>query len=108
MNDLLNTALGPLKLKGWLIALAVLGMLAGVIITIASNRDERMIETAKDSGAAAAVITGQHSTLEQVERANDAQDEIARSGDAARYERCLRNASPASRDNCIRFKPVPD
>lgn len=105
---LLDTALGPFKVKVWLAILAGMAMLAGVVITIADNRDKRMVETAKDSGAAEAVILGQQDTFEQLERANDAEDQIVRGGDVARYERCLRNASPDTRANCARFQPVPD
>lgn len=108
LAELLSTSLGPFKVKVWLGILVALAMVAGVIITIADNRDKRMVDTAKDAGAASAVIQGQQDTLEQVERAKNVEDEIARGGDADRYERCLRNATARSRANCARFKPVPD
>lgn len=108
LHELLNSALGPFKVKIWLAILAALGMIAWAVIEIADNRDKRMIETARDSGANEALVEGQRDILDQVERANNAEQEIHRSGDADRYARCLRNASSDTRSNCERFRPVSD
>ena len=93
--------------KGWLIIGAVTLLVSAVtaVVLIADNRDKRMIETAEQGGATKAVVEGQDRILQQVERANDAESEVDRSDDAARYERCLRNATPATRANCQRFVP---
>lgn len=108
IHELLNTALGPLKVKFWLGIVAALGVLAFAAIKIADNRDKRMIETAQESGASSAVVEGQRDVLEQVERAQNADNEINSGDRTARYERCLRNSSEASRANCERFRPVSD
>jgi len=108
LGELLNTGFGPFKVKIWLAILAAMMLAAGVVVKVIDNRDERLIDTAKDAGSAGAVIEGQKDTLDQVERANNADREIDRGGDAARYERCLRNATAESRANCDRFAPLPD
>lgn len=107
-HELLNTALGPLKVKFWLGIVAALGVLAFAAIKIADNRDKRMIETAQESGANEAVVEGQRDILNQVERANNAEQEINRGGDTAHFDRCLRNATADTRANCERFRSVPD
>ena len=78
------------------------------VITIADNRDKRLIETAQEGGETKAVVEGQRDILNQVERANNAEQEIQRSGDVARYDRCLLNATDDTRANCERFRPVSD
>lgn len=108
LGNLLDMGLGPFKVKIWFGLAAFLAMVAFVVIKIADNRDERMIDTAKEGGAASAVIEGQNDTLSQVEKANEAERKIDRNGDSDRYARCLRNSTEASRANCARFKPVPD
>ena len=105
---LLKSGLFGLKNWIWIAAVSVLVGAAFVVIEIADNRDKRMIETASEAGANEAVVEGQRDILSQVERANNAEQEINRSGDADRYARCLRNASPDTRANCERFRPVPD
>lgn len=92
----------------WLAIATIIGAIVCTVIQIADNRDERMIETAKEGGASEAVVEGQRDILTQVERANNAEQEIHRSGDAARYDRCLRNATADTRANCERFRPMPN
>jgi hypothetical protein len=108
MKDLLNTAIGPFTAKIWLAILTALALAAWAVVQIADNSDRRKIEVAKEAGAAGAVIGGQRDILDQVERANNAEQEIHRGGDADRHERCLRIATDATRANCERFRPVPD
>lgn len=110
MNAAFLAAKGFLGIKNqwWLLAVFIIGTAAATLITITDNRDKRMVETAKDAGGNAAVIKGQRDVLRQVEQANEAENEIVRSGDAGRYERCLRDATPSSRAGCDRFRPVPD
>jgi hypothetical protein len=92
----------------WLGVLVLIGALTAMIITIADNRDKRLIETAETAGASEAIIAGQTGVLNQVKEANDAEQEINRGDDAARFARCLRNATADTRANCDRFRPVPD
>ena len=108
LMELLNTGLGPFKVKIWLAILAALAMVAFVIIEIADNRDKRMIETAEESGASKGLAESQGNILDQVEKANDAEKDLNRGGDADRYARCLQDATAATRGNCERFRPVSD
>lgn len=108
MKDLLGTVIGPFTAKLWLGLLGLVLIAAGTFVVIVKNRDARLVETAKDSGAAEAVVIGQRDILGQVERANNAEQEVHRGGDAARFDRCVRNSTPDTRANCDRFRPVPD
>ncbi len=103
-------AKGFLGLKNgiWLVILAAIAAVAFTVIAIADNAVEDTLKTAKDSGAAEAAVAGQRDILSQVERANNAEQEIIRSGDDARYARCLRNATPSTIGNCERFRTMPD
>lgn len=105
MKALLESVLGS-KLLPWAIGLAL--VVAGTLIVIAKNRDNKLVQTGRDAGAASAVVEGQRDILKQVERANNAEQEVHRSGDAARFDRCVRNATPDTRANCERFRPLPD
>lgn len=108
MKDLLGTVIGPFTAKIWLgiLGLALVG--AGMFVVISKNRDNKLVETAKDSGAAEAVVAGQANIIDQVEKANEAEQEVRTGGDADRHARCLRNSTPDTRANCERFRPVPD
>lgn len=108
MKNLIDGALGFVTSKAFLALVAIATVLAAAMIVIAKNRDNRLVETGREAGASGAVAEGQRDILDQVERANDAENEIVRSGDAGRYERCLRNATDATRPNCERFRPLPD
>lgn len=108
LEGLLSGALKPLWAKA-LAALIPLAMIAaGAWIITEKNRDKKLVETGKEAGAAGAVVDQQNETLTQIERANDAEDQVRRSDDAGRYERCLRLATAETRANCERFKPVSD
>lgn len=108
MKDLLQTITGAVTSKVFLWALGLALILGGTLVVISKNRDAKLVDTGREAGSAATVATGQAAILEQVERANDAEEEVARGGDAARYDRCLRNATADTRANCERFRPVPD
>ena len=102
LHELLNTALGPFKVKIWLAIVAGLAMIAFAAIKIADNRDKRMIETAQESGAVKAQSEGKSTTLKQNKDANDAEDEVRRGGDAA-VDSCLRDNRGGS-VGCERFR----
>lgn len=102
LDDLLNTALGPLKVKAWGAILLALAMLAWVVVQIADNAVEDTLDTAKEAGAAAAESTGKSTTLKQNKDAKDAEDEIRRGGDAA-VDGCLSDARGDAR-GCERFR----
>ena len=100
--------IGSIAPKGWIalgvVALLIAGVTAAVLIS--DNRDERLVETAKGSGAAEAVITGQTATLDQLGDANNAEQDLRAGGErsAARYAECLRNSRrPAA---CERYRPI--
>ena len=100
--------IGSIAPTGWIaigvVALLIAGVTAAVLIS--GNRDDQLIETAQEGGAADAVITGQNTTLDQLGDANDAEQEIRTGGErsAARYDDCLRNNR---RDGaCERFRPI--
>lgn len=97
-----------IKNKWWMLGIALILAASATVIAIADNAVEDFRDTAKDAGAATAVVAGQRDILNQVERANNAEQEISRSGDAARFDRCLRIATPDTRANCERFRPVSD
>ena len=97
-----------IKNKWWILGLALILAISATVITIADNRDKRLIETAQEGGETKAVVEGQRDILNQAERANNAEQEIQRSGDVARYDRCLLNATDDTRANCERFRPVSD
>ena len=56
---------GSIAPKGWIAIGLVALLIAGVItaVLISGKRDDRLIETAQEGGAANAVITGQNTTL---------------------------------------------
>ena len=112
LGDLIPRVLGKtfagLEVKIWLAIAVFLAGVAFVVIQVADNAVEDTLDTAKDAGAAAAVIEGQRDVLTQVERAEDAEDEIRRSGDATAYERCMRYATSDTRANCEPLRPLLD
>ncbi len=52
-----RTLLG-IKNQWWLLGLILIAAIAFTVITVADNRDERMVEVARDGGGNAAVIEG--------------------------------------------------
>ena len=108
MPEILNTVIGPFTAKIWLAILTALALAAWAVVEIADNSDKRKIDVAKEAGAADAVIGGQRDILTQIERANNAEQEVGRSDAVTRYERCLRIATDATRPSCERFRPLSD
>lgn len=104
LHELLNTALGPFKVKIWLAIVAGLAMIAFAAIKIADNRDKRMIETAQESGAVKAQSEGKSTTLKQNKDANDAGNKVRDNRDGALYAECLRSSTDATRANCEQFR----
>lgn len=102
IHELLNTALGPFKVKIWLAILAAISAIAGAFIIIADNRDKRMIETAQESGAVKAESAGKSVTLDQNRSANNAEDKVRRGG-AAAVDGCVSDARGDS-SGCERFR----
>ena len=100
--------IGSIAPKGWiaigLVTLLIAGVTAAMLIS--SNRDERLIETAQESGAADAIITGQNTTLDQLGDANDAEQEIRTGGERsrARFDDCMRNSRRSA--SCERYRPI--
>lgn len=94
------------KLFLWALGLALI--VGGTLVVMSKNRDAKLVDTGREAGASGAVVEGQRDILNQVERANDAEQEVAASGDAAAFDRCVRNSTPRSRASCDRFRPVPD
>ena len=97
-----------LKNQWWLLIVFAIATISATAITIAKNRDDSLIDTAKEAGANDAIVAGQNDILNQVEQANNAQNEID-SGDAdAAFKRCMSNATAATRASCDRFRTLPD
>ena len=100
--------IGSIAPKGWiaigLVTLLIAGVTAAVLIS--GQRDDRLIETAQEGGAADAVISGQNTTLDQLGDANNAEQEIRNAGErsAARFDDCLRNNRREGA--CERFRPI--
>ncbi|PZT91695.1 MAG: hypothetical protein DI637_01485 [Citromicrobium sp.] len=82
--------------RNWvrLTAVATIAAIVFTVIQIADNRDGRMIETARTSGAAKAVIPGQTTTLDQLGDAHDAEQDLRAGGEHsdARFAECLENS----------------
>ena len=101
---ILGVSLGPLKVKVWLAILAIVAGMAFVIVRIADNAFEDTLDTAADRGRAEAEVEGHETTLEQLERANDAEDDIRFDRDNARYTACLRDVAPGYEASCERYR----
>lgn len=108
MKELLGTVIGPFTAKIWMALLGLALIVGGTLVVISKNRDAKLVDTGREAGGNAAVVEGQRDILSQVERANNAEQEITRGGDAAAYDRCLRYATADSRAGCERFRPVLD
>ena len=104
LNTILNGAFLGVKGKIWSIILALVVAGVFVIIAVADNAVEDTLDVAKDAGRAEAVVAGQKTTLDQLEAANDAEDEIRFDRDNARYTACVRDAAPGFAASCERFR----
>ena len=110
MEAITSTVFGTLKGKIAMGLLAFGLIAAGIAIKIASDRDQKMINTAASAGASAAVAAGQKTTLKQNKDASDASNQIRNDVGDAVYNQCLRSATSATRTNCesLRNQPLPN
>lgn len=94
------------KRLGWLPPLIIAGLLVWLVMAILANWFQQTIDTAKDAGAIEAVVAGQSETLNQLEDANNAEQDLRRADerDAVRYANCLRDSRERAR--CERFNPA--
>lgn len=104
----LSAKLFGLKVGAWLLIVLALALLVWGAVEVLDNKDKRMVETATKAGASEAVAEGQRQVIDDVRKANDAEERVNNSSNSERYARCLRNATPSTRPNCERFNPVPD
>jgi len=83
-------AAGLLGLKRW-IWIAIVAAALGAAVLIAGRTVDRVLESATEAGKAAQRAENAEATLNQVEKANDASQDLQRDPGAARDE-CLRHA----------------
>lgn len=92
----------------WLLGLGILAVLVGGVAYVA-NRLESTVDTisttARDAGKAEAVAAGQETTLNQVEKGNEAATQIRDNRGLARFCQCVRSATPETARNCVRYLP---
>lgn len=92
----------------WLLGLGILAVLVGGVAYVA-NRLESTVDTisttARDAGRAEAVADGQETTLNQVEKGNEAATQIRDNRGLARFCQCVRSATPETARNCVRYLP---
>jgi DNA integrity scanning protein DisA with diadenylate cyclase activity len=94
------------KRFAWAPPLIIAALLVFLIMRIAANWFEQAIDTAKDAGAVEAVVAGQTETLNQLEDANNAEQDL-RSADernSRRFADCLRDSREKGR--CERYNPA--
>ena len=93
------------KRFAWVPPLIIAALLVLLAMAIAANWFKQALDTAEDAGATKAVVTGHTTTLNQLEDANNAEQDLRRAGerDAGRYADCLRDSREPAR--CERFNP---
>lgn len=93
-----------LGLKGWVWAVGAIALvIAGVLWLRAQEAaDDR---TNQAIGATKAINEGHESTLDQLEKANEAEDDIRFDRSGARYFACLRDVAPGYEAGCERYRP---
>lgn len=93
------------KRFAWAPPLIIAALLVWLAMTIAANWFTQALDTAEEAGATKAVVTGHATTLNQLEDANNAEQDLHRAGerDAGRYADCLRDSRDRTR--CERFNP---
>ena len=92
----------------WLFVLVTLAAIAGLAAYIVGKVDstvETISTTARDAGRAEAVADGQETTLNQVEKGNEAATQIRDNRGLARFCQCVRSATPETARNCVRYLP---
>lgn len=96
------------KRFAWLPLLVIAGLLVWAGIAAFGSWQDRTIEQARAAGATGAVLGGHEVTLDQLEDANDAEQDLDAGGErsADRYAGCLRDSDrPAA---CERYRPLAD
>lgn len=88
-----------------LVAAAIGGIWA--FVAIADRRHENALETAAEGGAASAVAAGYQQTLDQLEDANNAEQDLRSAGPRSQpaFDECLRNNR--NRAACDDLRPLP-
>lgn len=76
----------------------------GLGVYMYGQGQERLVETAKDAGAAEVTAENLEETIKRVEIGNEARTEIRDNVGNARYNQCLLTARTAS--NCERFLSI--
>lgn len=92
------------KVIGGLVALLAIGAMVFTVISVANNWYDKTVENAEETGSLKAEKAGQDLTLEQIGKANDAENKIIRNIDNAKFVECLRGTRIPS--SCDRYKPV--
>lgn len=103
---LLTAGTGGFTRLAWIGGIAILIGLVVAGIELADRLHENTIEVAEEAGADGARADGYESTLDQLEKANAAGNEIRDNRGSARYDACLLDAAPGYERNCERYKPV--
>ena len=101
LSAIAAAALKPLWAKLLAAAIPLALIAAGAWIVIERERDERLVDSGREAGAAMVVIEGQKQTLDMNRKANDAETEIRRGGDVA-VDGCVSNAR-GDASGCERF-----
>lgn len=106
MNWLMAKSLfgAPRWLFGLVILIAIAGLTAYIVGKVGSTV-ETISTTARDAGRAEAVADGQETTLNQVEKGNEAATQIRDNRGLARFCQCVRSATPETARNCVRYLP---
>jgi len=97
---------GSITPKGWIVAGGIALLVAGVTaaVLIADNAVEDTLNTAEKAGEAKAVSQGYETTLDQLEKANEAENAVRLDRDNARYTACLRDVAPGYAASCERYR----
>ncbi|TXH79699.1 MAG: hypothetical protein E6Q77_12120, partial [Rhizobium sp.] len=100
MNWLMAKSLfgAPRWLFGFVILIAIAGLTAYIVGKVGSTV-ETISTTARDAGRAEAVAAGQETTLNQVEKGNEAATQIRDNRGLARFCQCVRSATPETARN---------
>lgn len=102
-------AAGFRGLKNWIWIAIVAAAIAAIwaAAAIADRRHENALETAAAAGAAGAVRAGHEQTLDQLEDANNAEQDLRELGPRSQlaHDECLRNNR--NRAACDDLRPLP-
>lgn len=102
-------AAGFKGLKNWIWIALVGAVVAGLwlFVAIADRRHENALETAAAGGAGRAIAAGHEQTLDQLEDANNAEQDLRSAGSRSQpgFRECLRNNR--NRAACEDLRPLP-